>query len=196
DIGYDTYHKILDEAIQELKETEFKDIFPPDDKSHFVNDCQIDTDLEILIPSDYISNITERLNIYKEIDDLEREDQLTDYLKNLRDRFGPVPAEVNELMSAIQLRWKAKALGFEKILLKGGILKGYFVSNPESSFYRSHVFTDLISYIQANPNRIKLSEKNNKLAISFSGIKSVAQANLMFDDLKKHVTPEPVISNH
>ncbi len=99
-------------------------------------------------------------------------------------------------MSAIQLRWKAKALGFEKILLKGGILKGYFVSNPESSFYRSHVFTDLISYIQANPNRIKLSEKNNKLAISFSGIKSVAQANLMFDDLKKHVTPEPVISNH
>ncbi len=81
EIGYEMYHKILDEAIQELKETDFKDVFPTDDKTQFVNDCQIDTDLEILIPSDYISNITERLNIYKEIDDLEREDQLKEYLE-------------------------------------------------------------------------------------------------------------------
>ena len=193
EIGYEMYHKILDEAIQELKETDFKDIFPTDDKTQFVNDCQIDTDLEILIPSDYISNITERLNIYKEIDDLEREDQLKEYLKNLRDRFGPIPVEVNELMSAIQLRWKAKDLGFEKIMLKGGILKCYFVSNPESSFYRSHIFTNLIAYIQSNPNRIKLSEKNNKLSISFSAIKSVAQANLMFDELKMHVNVKGLV---
>jgi transcription-repair coupling factor (superfamily II helicase) len=190
EIGYETYHKILDEAIQELKDTEFRDIFPHEDNVHFVNDCQIDTDLEILIPSDYISNITERLNIYKEIDDLEREDQLKEYEKNLRDRFGPVPVEVTELMNAIQLRWKAKALGFEKIVLKGGILKGYLVSNPESSFYRSAVFTNLIAYIQSHPSRIRLSEKNNKLSISFSGIKTVAQAKLIFDELQKNLNAQ------
>jgi transcription-repair coupling factor (superfamily II helicase) len=182
------YHKILDEAIRELKDTEFKDIFPADEKQEFVNDCQIDTDLEILIPSDYISNITERLNIYKEIDDLEREDQLETYLKNLRDRFGPVPTEVNELMNAIRLRWKGKSLGFEKIVLKGGILKSYFVSNPESAFYRSSLFPSIIAYIQANPTRIRMTEKNNKLSISFSGIRSVAQANTVFEEMGKSVT--------
>jgi transcription-repair coupling factor (superfamily II helicase) len=187
EIGYEMYHKILDEAIRELKETDFKDIFAQDNPGDFVNDCQIDTDLEILIPSNYISNITERLNIYKEIDDLERESQLIEYLANLRDRFGPIPMEVNELMNAIRLRWKGKRLGLEKIMLKGGILKAYFVSNPESPFYKSKVFADLIGYVQSNPNRIRLSEKNNKLSISFSGIKSVEQANKMFDELLKNV---------
>ncbi|MBL0342392.1 MAG: transcription-repair coupling factor [Bacteroidetes bacterium] len=190
EIGYEMYHKILDEAIRELKETEFKEIFKDDEHPQFVSDCSIDTDLEILIPSEYISNITERLNIYKEIDDLERKEQLHEYLKNLRDRFGPVPGEVQELMNAIQLRWKAKELGFEKIMLKGGILKGYFNSNPESSFYRSKVFSDLIAYVQANPNRIRLTEKNGKLSISFSAIKSLAQANEIFESLKRHVTVE------
>ena len=184
EIGYEMYHKILDEAIRELKETDFKDIFEGEnEKPEFVGDCQIDTDLEILIPSDYISNITERLNIYKEIDDLTREEQLRDYLKNLRDRFGPVPVQVEELMNAIRLRWKAKALGFEKIVLKGGILKGYFVSNPESSFYRSDTFTRLIGYIQANPKRIRMSEKNNKLSVSFSGIRHVKEANEVFEEM-------------
>jgi len=195
EIGYEMYHKILDEAMQELKETDFRDLFTEDEKPHFVNDCQIDTDLEILLPSDYVSNITERLNIYKDIDDLEREDQLLDYEKNLRDRFGPVPPETAELFNAIRLRWKAKALGFEKIMLKGGILKGFFVSNPDSSFYRSSVFTDLITYIQSNPNRIRLSEKNNKLSISFNGVKSVDQANALFEELNRHVKSRLPISS-
>ena len=184
EIGYEMYHKILDEAIRELKETDFRDIFEGEsEKPEFVGDCQIDTDLEILIPSEYISNITERLNIYKEIDDLLREEQIIEYLKNLRDRFGPVPGQVQELMNAIRLRWKAKALGFEKIVLKGGILKGYFVSNPESSFYRSDTFTRLISYIQSNPKRIRMSEKNNKLSVSFSGIRTVKEANEVFEEM-------------
>jgi transcription-repair coupling factor (superfamily II helicase) len=197
EIGYEMYHKILDEAMQELKETDFKELFTEDEKPHFVNDCQIDTDLEILLPSDYVSNITERLNIYKDIDDLEREDQLLEYEKNLRDRFGPVPPETVELFNAIRLRWKAKLLGFEKIMLKGGILKGFFVSNPDSSFYRSSVFTDLITYIQSNPNRIRLSEKNNKLSISFNGVRSVDQANALFEDLKRNVNYKlPGIIDH
>ena len=187
EIGYEMYHKILDEAIRELKETEFKDIFPPDEKHDFVSDCQIDTDLEILLPSDYISNITERLHIYKEIDDLERDEQVETYLGNLRDRFGPVPQEVQELMNALRLRWKGKSLGFEKIVLKGGILKGYFISNPESPFYRSSLFPSIIAYVQSNPGRIRMTEKNNKLSISFSGIKSVHQANEVFESMQAAV---------
>lgn len=187
EIGYEMYHRILDEAIRELKETEFKDIFTADENHEFVNDCQIDTDLEILIPSDYISNITERLNIYKEIDDLTREDQLETYLKNLRDRFGPVPVEVNELMNAIRLRWKGKALGFEKIVLKGGILKSYFVSNPDSAFYRSALFPSIIAYVQANPTRIRMTEKNSKLSLSISGIRTVAQANKVMEEIKSSI---------
>ncbi len=187
EIGYEMYHKILDEAIRELKESDFKDIFPADEKQEFVSDCQIDTDLEILIPSDYISNITERLNIYKEIDDLVREDQLTTYFSNLRDRFGPVPEEVKELFNAIRLRWKGKSLGFEKIVLKGGILKSYFISNPESAFYRSPAFPGIIAYVQSNPNRIRMTEKNNKLSISISGIRSVAQANKVFEEMIKQL---------
>lgn len=124
-----------------------------------MNDCQIDTDLEILIPSDYVTNITERLNLYKEIDDLEREEQIEKYLVDLRDRFGPVPVQVKELMNALRLRWKGRQLGLEKIVLKGEILKGYFISNPESAFYKSTVFTDLIRYIQSNPQRIRMHEK-------------------------------------
>ncbi len=188
EIGFEMYHKILDEAIRELKENEFSDLFEQEQTaSGFVDDCQIDTDLEILIPSYYVSNITERLNIYKEIDDLNKEEELVTYLRNLRDRFGPVPGEVDELMNAIRLRWKGKQLGLEKIILKGGILKGYFVAKPESSFYRSGVFSELIAYIQANPSRIKMSEKGGKLSISFSGIRSVAAANRIFDDLISQV---------
>ncbi len=186
EIGYEMYHKILDEAIRELKESDFKDLFPPDEQKEYVNDCAIDTDLEILIPSEYISNIPERLNIYKEIDDLEREEQLVSYIKNLRDRFGPVPEQVEELMNAIRLRWKGKLLGFEKIMLKGSVLKAYFIANPESPYYRSPVFSGLITYIQSNPNRIKLTEKNNKLSVSFAGVKSVGQANELFEHLMKN----------
>lgn len=183
DIGYEMYHKILDEAIRELKETDFKEIFEQETKGSFVNDCQIDTDLEILIPSDYVTNITERLNLYKEIDDLEREEQIEKYLVDLRDRFGPVPVQVKELMNALRLRWKGRQLGFEKIILKGEILKGYFISNPESAFYKSTLFTHLIHYIQSNPQRIRMHEKNNKLSISFSGIRSVEEANKVVDEL-------------
>jgi transcription-repair coupling factor (superfamily II helicase) len=135
-----------------------------------------------------VSSVSERLNIYKEIDDLEREEQLVTYAANLKDRFGNLPLPVEELFSAIRLRWKARELGFEKIALRGGILKGYFVSNPESPFYRSSLFSELISYIQSNPRQIKLTEKQNKLSIAFSGVRSVEQANRLFDEMKAHVS--------
>ncbi|HEX5002181.1 MAG TPA: transcription-repair coupling factor, partial [Bacteroidia bacterium] len=188
EIGYEMYHKILDEAIQELRETDFKDLFPVEEQTQFTGDCQIDTDLEILIPSEYISNVSERLTIYKEIDDLTREEQINSYMDNLKDRFGPLPVPVQELFSALRLRWKAKQLGFEKLVMRGGLLKGYFISNPESPFYKSQLFGELINYIQSNPKRIKLTQKQDKLSISFMGVRSVQMANQLFDDMRIHLT--------
>ncbi len=176
EIGYEMYHKILDEAIRELKATDFKGLFPEDDSKDYVSDCQIDTDLEILIPTDYITNITERLNIYKELDDIDDEKDLNKYLSNLRDRFGPVPSPLLELASAIRLRWMAKHLGFEKVTLKKGFMRGTFISDPESDFYKSGIFNSVIRYIQMNPSQCRMNQKNNKLTITFEGVSTVDQA--------------------
>ena len=187
EIGYEMFHKILDEAIRELKDSDFRELFTDDGESStsvFAGDCQIDTDLEILIPSEYVSNITERLHLYKEIDELENEQQVLTYIDNLRDRFGPVPAQVQELMNAVRIRWKARAVGIEKIVLKANTFKAYFISDPESPFYSSGVFKDLITYVQTHPKRAKMSEKNGKLSVAFSGIASVEAANRLLEGIK------------
>jgi transcription-repair coupling factor (superfamily II helicase) len=186
EIGYEMFHKILDEAIRELKETDFKELFADDEKPMmtFAGECQIDTDLEILIPSDFVSNITERLHLYKEIDELENEHQLNGYLDGLRDRFGPIPTQVNELMNAVRIRWKAKELGIEKIMLKSGSFKAYFVSDPESPFYTSGTFRNVIGFIQQRPKSAKMSEKNGKLSVTFSGVHSVDAANKILEDIR------------
>jgi transcription-repair coupling factor (superfamily II helicase) len=187
EIGYEMFHKILDEAIRELKDSDFRELFTDDGESStsvFAGDCQIDTDLEILIPSEYVSNITERLHLYKEIDELENEQQVLTYIDNLRDRFGPVPAQVQELMNAVRIRWKARAVGIEKIVLKANTFKAYFISDPESPFYSSGVFKDLITYVQTHPKRAKMSEKNGKLSVAFSGIASVEAANRLLEGIR------------
>ena len=185
EIGYEMFHKILDEAIQELKDSNFRELFGGDEPatSVFAGDCQIDTDLEILIPSEYVSNITERLHLYKEIDELEGEQQVLEYIDQLRDRFGPIPPQVQELMNAVRIRWKARKLGVEKIILKANAFKAYFVSDPASPFYTSGVFRDMIAYVQHNAKRAKLSEKNGKLSVTFSGIGSVEAANKLLDGI-------------
>jgi transcription-repair coupling factor (superfamily II helicase) len=185
EIGYEMFHKILDEAIQELKDSNFRELFAGDEPatSVFAGDCQIDTDLEILIPSEYVSNITERLHLYKEIDELEGEQQVLVYIDQLRDRFGPIPPQVQELMNAVRIRWKARKLGVEKIILKANAFKAYFVSDPASPFYTSGVFRDMIAYVQHNAKRAKLSEKNGKLSVTFSGIGSVEAANKLLDGI-------------
>ncbi|MFM8916920.1 MAG: transcription-repair coupling factor, partial [Bacteroidota bacterium] len=185
EIGYEMFHKILDEAIRELKDSDFRDLFTGDEPSTsvFAGDCQIDTDLEILIPSEYVSNITERLHLYKEIDELEHEQQVLEYIDQLRDRFGPVPAQVQELMNAVRIRWKARSLGIEKIVLKANAFKAYFVSDPASPFYTSGAFRDMIAYVQNNAKRAKMSEKNGKLSVTFSGIGSVESANKLLEGI-------------
>src|SRR5690606_25416934 len=120
EIGFEMYQKILDEAIRELKSTDFKDVFKEEyeRKKDFVSDCTIDTDLEILIPDSYVENITERLSLYTQLDDIDNEEELSQFASDLTDRFGPIPSQVGELFTTIRCRRIAKELGFEKLILK------------------------------------------------------------------------------
>lgn len=187
EIDFETFHKILDEAIFELKHGEFKDVFEDENKTDvntiYVRDCQIDTDLEILFPSAYISNITERLNLYKELDDIEAEDALLAFEQMLRDRFGPVPQPAIELMNTIRLRWKAKILGLEKIVLKNNLLKGYFTTTGETAFFNSDIFTTILEFAKANPTKCKLKEIDGKSTITFFNVTTIEKANKQFDQL-------------
>src|SRR5258706_10104633 len=131
EIGYEMFHKILDEAVLELKETDFKNLFAEELKQKsFVSDCQVDTDLEIMLPTDYVNSITERLSLYKELDEIENEEQLKKFEEGLTDRFGALPPQAVELTNVIRLRWTAEKLGIEKLILNNGIMLAHFVSNP------------------------------------------------------------------
>ncbi|MBL7922654.1 MAG: transcription-repair coupling factor [Bacteroidia bacterium] len=177
EIGFEMYHKILDEAIQELKESDFKDLFPAEEQTTYVRDCQIDTDLEMRIPDDYIMNIAERLSLYKELDDIASEEKLVAFGEQLRDRFGPVPAQVYELMHTIRLRWKARQLGFEKIVLKNRTLKAYFISNQQSAYFQSPLFASILKFVQLHPRACKMKEEKGKLSLTLTNIDSVQEAD-------------------
>lgn len=175
EIGFDMYQKILNEAIQELKETEFKDMYQ-DLQEAFVQDCQLETDLEILIPDDYISNIAERINLYKELDNLEKEEELLQFENKLIDRFGPIPAATQEMIKAIKFRWIAKKIGLEKVVMKQKKMICYFVSNQESPYYQSPIFTKVLQFVQQNAGLCKLKERNDRLSLIFENVNSVQRA--------------------
>ena len=177
EIGFEMYHKILDEAIQELKETDFKDLFPDDEEKEYVRDCQIDTDLEMRIPDNYVSNIAERLSLYKELDDIGTEEKLVAFGEQLRDRFGPVPPQVYELMHTIRLRWKARHLGFEKIVLKNRTLKAYFIANQQSPYFSSALFAGILKFVQQHPALCKMKEEKGKLSLTISRVDSIQEAD-------------------
>jgi transcription-repair coupling factor (superfamily II helicase) len=178
EIGFEMYHKILDEAILELKETEFADLFVQErEERKFVSDCQIDTDMEILMPSDYVNSVSERLLLYKELDSLQTEEKLVEFENKLRDRFGNLPRPARELLATIRLRWLAEKLGFEKILMKNNRLIGYFVSNPNSLFYQTEVFSRILKYVQKNTQKCRLKEDKSKLSLTIKDIESVEDAN-------------------
>ena len=179
DIGYDTYQKILDETIQELKEGEFKELYADEFKDEnrvFVKDCSIETDIEILIPTFYVNAVDERLKLYKQLNDIKNEEDLLVYVKNLVDRFGELPESTEELINTIRLKWTAQDIGLEKLYLKNGSLKGYFVSNQQSEYYQSDKFGEILMYVQENTKTCKMKEKNGKLTISYENIKSINQA--------------------
>lgn len=179
EIGFEMYQKILNEAMDELKEEEFKDLY--DDRTtetmgqHFVKDCVLETDFELRIPEDYINNVSERLSIYQELDNLETVEQLETHKQQLVDRFGPLPRVVKELIRSFELRWLAESLGFEKLVIKQGAMIGYFISNPQSKFYDSEQFQAVLQFIQKSKD-VKMSEKNDKLRLIFSSVQNMDQA--------------------
>jgi transcription-repair coupling factor (superfamily II helicase) len=143
---------------------------------NFISDCSIDTDMEILIPSEYITNITERLMLYRELDDSKNEEELIEFEKRLRDRFGPIPKQVTELIHTIRLRWLAMEVGFEKLLLKNNKLVGYFIPKQDSPYYQSEAFTNVLKFFQQNQRVCKMKESNGKLTLTFENIKSIDEA--------------------
>jgi len=181
DIGFDTYQKILNEAIQELKENEFKDIYGEDlENKVYVKDMTIDSDLELLFPDDYVNNIAERLNLYTKLNNFKTEKELTEFERELIDRFGALPTQVVDLLNSVKLKWLATALGIEKVILKKGRLIGYFINDQQSHFYQSTNFTKLLKYVQENPKAGKMKEKHTRnglrLLLTFENINTVEQA--------------------
>ncbi len=178
EIGYDMYHKILNEAIEELKESDFKDLFAAEaeEKKEYVRECTIETDLEVLLPDDYVTSVSERLLLYKELNDLTTEEELSAYRSRLEDRFGPVPQATDELIRTITLRRIAKEFGIEKIVLKQDRMVLHLVSNQQSPFYQSDNFMKVITYIQNHPKETRLKEPPDKLTVSIANIKSITQA--------------------
>lgn len=160
EIGFEMYQKILDEAIRELKRTEFKDVFKEEisKQDDFVQDCTIDTDLEILIPDDYVENITERLSLYTRLDNCETEEELQAMEQELIDRFGPLPSEVQELFITVRCRKLAVELGFERMILKNNSLKCYFINRPDSPYFESDIFNGILQYLQTGTNKARLKQ--------------------------------------
>ena len=182
DIGFDTYQKILNEAIEELKENEFKEIYKDssDQPKEFVKDMQIDTDFELLFPDDYISIITERLNLYKELSNLQTEEELAIYERHLVDRFGELPIQAKELVQSVQVKWLAKNIGFERLILKKGKMIGYFIADQQSPYYQTETFTRVLQFVQQNMAICKMKEKETKLGLrlllTFDNINSINKA--------------------
>lgn len=192
EIGFEMYHQILDEAILELKETEFKDVYKDDLPTDFVKDCQIETDLELLIPDNYIRHTTERLSLYKELDNIPDEASLDTFREKLIDRFGPLPRQTQELINTIRLRWIAKKIGFERLMLKNRRMTGFFVSNEDSPYYQSKVFSQILNYVQNHPEACKMREKKDKLTLTFENITHINAAlhslNLIINRIENQAT--------
>ena len=178
EIGYDMYHKILNEAIEELKESDFKELFKQEleEKKEFVKECTIETDLEVMLPDDYVTSISERLLLYKELNDLTTETELDQYRERLIDRFGPIPKATQELILTITLRQLAKEFGIEKLILKQDRMICHFASNQESPFYSSPNFMKMIQYAQTHSRTAHLKESVNRLSLSCENIKSIQSA--------------------
>ncbi len=196
EIGFETYQKILAEAIDELKENEFRDLYDqsPAGGRRYVKDCQIDTDLELLFPDDYINNISERLSLYTELNDTSGEKELQAFREKLRDRFGPLPEPAEALLQSVRLKWMATAMGLEKVVMKKGKFTGYFVADQQSDFYQSPDFTRILQYIQSHPQSGRLREKQTRnglrLLLTLPSIDSVTGAIEALEPLAGQQVPQ------
>lgn len=179
DLGYEMYHKILDDAVRELKENEFKDLFNDALTSSLIGlqpTTQIETDLQILIPEEYVKNISERLSLYTRLDNIKTEEELNSFQHEVVDRFGPAPQEVSDLLKSVRLRWLAEELHLEKLTIKNNTLKGYFVSSPDDTFYQSETFGNILNFIQSNPRTCNLKDSKGKLIFTYQNVDTLQTA--------------------
>jgi transcription-repair coupling factor (superfamily II helicase) len=187
DIGYETFQRILEEAVQELKETDFKDVFREEfeKKKTFVRDVNIDTDVEMHIPDDYVSSISERLSLYTALDQLQTEAELEQFEIQMRDRFGKIPEEVKELFDGLRLRWVAKELGFERIVLKNNKLSCYFVENPQSPFYDSPAFQSTFQLLatRGSQHGLHLKKSPRSLILIKEGVRNLKAAKKVLEGI-------------
>lgn len=186
DLGYETYQRILKEAVTELKNEEFADTLTADDGSgeeEFVADCTVESDMELLLPPDYVPQESERISLYKELDGIERELDLQKFKMNLEDRFGKIPNETAELLRIPRLRYLARRLGIEKIMLKMGQMYMYFVDDSNQAYYRSPMFGRILNYMQAHPRRCRIREKNGRRSIVISDVPTVEEAVALLQEI-------------
>lgn len=183
EIGFDTYQKIMNEAIDELKENEFKDLYPEENNletKEYVKDLQIDTDFELLFSDEYINNVSERLSLYNELGAVKNEEELIVFQNKLIDRFGPMPPRAKALMNSIRIKWIATRIGIEKLVMKQGKMIGYFISDQQSDYYQSNRFHKVLQFVQKHPNLCKMKEKQTpaglRLLLTFDNVKNTRTA--------------------
>ena len=187
DLGYETYQKILKEAVTELRTEEFSDTFTseePGEDKEFVADCVIESDMELLLPAWYVPQESERITLYRELDDMEREMDIQEFRSRLLDRFGKIPPETAELMRVPRLRRLARQLGIEKVSLKQGQMYLYFVDDSNKAYYQSPMFGRLITYLQQNPARVKIREKNGRRSFAVANVKTVETAVAILTEIQ------------
>ncbi len=189
DIGYETYQRILNEAVLELRENEFKDVFPEEKTNEktarFIEECQVDTDLEILLPEEYVESISERIKLYRELDYVKTENEIEKFEMKLKDRFGNLPKQAKDLLNVVRLRWQALDLNIEKLVLKNQNLILFFISNQNSAFYQSPQFDKILEFTQSQTIPCVMKESKNKLSLSFEDVFDIVSASEILQKLKQ-----------
>ncbi|GAB3316643.1 transcription-repair coupling factor [Hymenobacter humi] len=192
DLGYETYHQILDEAVQELKETEFRDLFLGDSNQRLqqaagagrIQECNVETDQQVLIPEKYVSNVSERLQLYAKLDRAQKPEELRKLLTSMVDRFGPLPPEVEQLADIVRLRWQACHVGFTKITLKRDTLKGFLPADDDhKAYFQGEQFGTILNYVQTHSRTASLKEKKEQLIVTFEEVRSIQQAKRVLSEL-------------
>ena len=185
ELGFDMYQKILAEAVQELKQESFAELFEEENKAsqRFVVEAAIETDFQLMIPDHYVSDIPERISLYRELDDLDKASDLVEFKERLEDRFGPLPQETEDLIETIRLRWLAEYLGMEKIMLKGGKMIAAFIADEDSPFFQGPTFARILNYLKHHARDTKMYQRNNALRMSIENITSPLAALRVLEDI-------------
>ena len=188
DMGFETYQKILNETITELKQNEFKDLYSDEKPEDYVREVSIDTDFELLFPDSYIKSVNERLQLYSELNKIFNVSQLSNFEIMLEDRFGNIPYQVEDLLMTVKIKWAAIELGFEKLVMKKGIMKAYFIKDKNSNYFKSSIFTSILNFVSLNSQNCNLEEKStlngSKLVLTIKKIQNIDKALLFLENIK------------